>query len=188
MQSKHELTEAELLQLLSWLDPDPERAGAKYELIRRGLVRIFTGRGCFEADELADETINRVARKAGALIKEYSGDPAHYFFGVAKKVHLEYLRKRPQLTVLNVHTLELPAPEPSDELKFQCLERCMNQLPATEREIAWNYYEPGAGVTGRAALAKRLGLKLSTLRVKVFRIVAALEECMNKCIQSGVVE
>src|ERR671916_839429 len=95
MQSKRELTERELLKLLSWLDPDPEQAGMKYEVIRRGLVRIFTCRGCFEADELADETINRVARKAEFLINKYSGEPAHYFFGVAKKVYLEYLRKRP---------------------------------------------------------------------------------------------
>ncbi|HEY0047746.1 MAG TPA: hypothetical protein VGB68_00565, partial [Pyrinomonadaceae bacterium] len=49
--------------LLNWLDRNREIAGQKYEKIRRRLIRIFLGRGCFEAEELADETINRVTRK-----------------------------------------------------------------------------------------------------------------------------
>ena len=185
MQSKHELTETELLKLLSWLDHDPEQAGMKYELIRRGLIRIFTCRGCFEADVLADETINRVARKAEALTEKYAGDPAHYFFGVAKKVYLEYQRKRPLQVPLNMHTIELSAQDSPDELKFECLQHCMYQLPAAERELIWHYYEPGVSATYRALLAKRFGLKLSTLRVKVFRLTSTLEECMNKCMQRG---
>ena len=45
--------------LLDWLDPDRERAGHRYETIRLRLIKIFTSRGCPEAEELADETINR---------------------------------------------------------------------------------------------------------------------------------
>ena len=46
--------------MLDWLDADRERAGCKYEAIRLRLIKIFTCRGCQDAEELADEAINRV--------------------------------------------------------------------------------------------------------------------------------
>ena len=49
--------------LLDWLDSDREQAGIKYEQIRSRLIKIFTGRGCVDPEDLADETINRVTRK-----------------------------------------------------------------------------------------------------------------------------
>ena len=52
--------------LLGWLDPDRERAGIKYEQIRSGLISFFTGRGHCEAEDLADETINRVISRTAA--------------------------------------------------------------------------------------------------------------------------
>jgi RNA polymerase sigma factor (sigma-70 family) len=185
MQSKRELTQTELFNLLSWLDPDTERAGKRYELIRRGLIKMFTCRGCFEADELADETINRVAVRAESMKGTYTGDPAHYFYGVAKKVYLEYQRKRRPQVPLEVQLLERPLPEPADEFKYECLERCMQQLPPTEREIIWHYYQAGSAAAQRVALAERFGLKLSTLRVKVFRVTTVLERCIDKCLQEG---
>jgi hypothetical protein len=47
--------------LLQWLGPTPESAGEKYEQIRRGLIQIFLWHGATDAEDLADETINRVA-------------------------------------------------------------------------------------------------------------------------------
>ena len=57
------LTKEEFDELLSWLDTDPDRAGEKYEAIRHRLITIFLNRQCYEAEDLADETINRVAKK-----------------------------------------------------------------------------------------------------------------------------
>src|SRR5215217_6613207 len=76
--------------LLGWLDPDRERAGHRYETIRLRLIKIFTSRGCPEAEELADETINRVASKLSEIINKWDGgDPARYFFKVAQYVLAE---------------------------------------------------------------------------------------------------
>ncbi|HWP43187.1 MAG TPA: hypothetical protein VNO14_08140, partial [Blastocatellia bacterium] len=49
--------------LLAHFDEDAERAAREYEIIRAALIRLFRYRGCNSPDELADETINRVARK-----------------------------------------------------------------------------------------------------------------------------
>jgi len=98
--------------LLAWLDADREQAGRKYENIRLRLIRIFTCRGRHDAEELADETINRVTLKAPVVSKDYVGDPALYFYAVAQKVFLESLRKHP--------AAPLPPPAPdSDEVEQQ---------------------------------------------------------------------
>ena len=77
-------------RFLCWLGPDPESAGRKYELIRGRLIMMFRARRCVFAEDLADTTFERVARKLTGLTIEFTGDPARYFYGVAKKVFLEY--------------------------------------------------------------------------------------------------
>ena len=59
---KSDLTKEVLDRLLHWLDHDPDRAGQMYEQIRSGLIKVFLRRGAVYPEELADETINRVAR------------------------------------------------------------------------------------------------------------------------------
>jgi hypothetical protein len=49
--------------LLTWLSPDREQAGRKYEEIRLRLIKIYTRRGCTTPEELADEVFNRVTKK-----------------------------------------------------------------------------------------------------------------------------
>jgi DNA-directed RNA polymerase specialized sigma24 family protein len=185
MTNTRDLTQKALDNLLLWLDPDPEKAGRKYETIRSGLIRIFTCRGCFDAEELADETINRVALKVEELVKNYTGAPSNYFFGVAKKVYLEYQRKKQTFVPIDDKTLNTQVPQMPDEIRFECLEYCMHQLAPAERELLWHYYEVGASASRREELARRLGLKLSTLRVKVFRLTSILEKCLNNCIRQS---
>ena len=73
---KPDLTQAAFDSLLEWLDPDRARSGEKYEKIRLRLIKIFACRGCSIPEELADRTIDRVARKVGEVSHDYEGDPA----------------------------------------------------------------------------------------------------------------
>src|SRR5262245_38445805 len=77
---------------LSWLDPDPDRAGERYTGIHRRLTRLFEGGGCLHAEELADETMMRVIRQAPGVVACYRGDPLRYVYGVARNVRREYYR------------------------------------------------------------------------------------------------
>jgi DNA-directed RNA polymerase specialized sigma24 family protein len=169
-----DLTQVAFDQLLSWLNPDREAAGKRYEEIRRRLVKIFICRSCPCPEDLADETINRVARKVPEIAPTYVGDPAHYFCGVAHNVYLESLRPIPEPE-------PPPKPDPSDESEeaySECLERCMGQLSLRNHELVLQYFqgEKRAKIDYRKKLAERLGMTPNALRIKIHRIIEVLRE------------
>lgn len=179
------LTRDALDELLSWLDPDKHRAGEKYEEIRRTLIKIFVCRGCTTAEDLADETINRVIRKVPEIASTYVGNPALYFSGVAKYVLLEHEKKRHDLAPLGIDPPTPLREDPEDiEREYGCLDQCMGHLTPKNRELILQYYEEErqAKIDSRRRLAERLGLKLNALRVRADRIRANLEECVGDCL------
>ncbi len=176
------LTEDVLAKFLIWLNPDPNQAGEKYEEIRRRLIKIFACRGCNCAEDLADETINRVARKVSEIAETYVGDPALYFYGVAHYVHHEFLRKKPD---------PQPPPPLADESsrteeEYECLEQCMESLPARSKELFLQYSqeEKGAKIEHRKQLAQQLGIPLNALRIRACRIRAHLQACVLECLKN----
>jgi hypothetical protein len=58
------------------------------------LIKIFVCRGCANAEELADETINRVVSKVQEIITNWQGDPALYFYKVAQNIYREWWRTK----------------------------------------------------------------------------------------------
>jgi RNA polymerase sigma factor (sigma-70 family) len=179
---KHDwnLSQDDFDALLDWLDPDREQAGIKYEDIRKRLIKIFTGRGCADAEDLADETINRVTSRLSEIKKEFKGDPARYFFGVANKVSMEYMRRKPP---------QAPPPQPNDsdqvELEFRCLEHCIESLSEENRYLLLKYYgaEGRSKVDQRKQLAEELGIVPNALRIRAYRIRLGLQECVEKCLE-----
>ncbi|HEX9959500.1 MAG TPA: RNA polymerase sigma factor [Pyrinomonadaceae bacterium] len=169
--------------LLNWLDRNREIAGQKYEKIRRRLIRIFLGRGCFEAEELADETINRVTRRLPQVAADYVGEPTHYFYAVANKIHLEWLRKQKKINELPLNETHNHA-ETESETEYECLETCLEALPNEQRGLIVEYYrdEKSAKIENRRQIAEKLGINVSTLQVKAFRIRSRLKECLQKCL------
>ena len=175
----NELKQDEFDRLLGWLDPDRERAGHLYERIRWRLIAILASRGCGQAEELADETIDRVSRRVAEIQATYVGDPAIYFLGVMNNVHHEYL-KRPPLPRLV---------EPQDDTEIterthQCLDNCLSQLAPHARQIIEQYYaeDKRAKINLRKRVAAMLGVSRSNLRLRALRIRAKLQECIQQCL------
>jgi RNA polymerase sigma factor (sigma-70 family) len=171
--------------LLAWLDPDRERAGEKYVIIREQLIKIFTWNRASDPDGLADETITRVARRVADIRESYSGDPSRYFYGVARNLLREDFRRLSK---------RQPQPEPEERVSevtdesrarlYECLDKCLNELPPANRELLLRYYETSKRekVTTRQTLAAQFGLQPSTLRMRVFRIRTTLEKCLKNCM------
>jgi|ERR1041384_5139280 DNA-directed RNA polymerase specialized sigma24 family protein len=169
--------------LLKWLDSDREQAAMKYEDIRKRLIKIFTGRSCAEAEDLADETINRVISKLNEIETEFEGDRGRYFFGVANKVYLEFKRRK------SPQPPPFTPPDPDQiELEFRCMERCIETLSEENRYLLLQYYgaEGSTKVEQRKRLAEELGIAPNALRIRAYRIRLCLQDCMEKCIKDEV--
>jgi RNA polymerase sigma factor (sigma-70 family) len=190
MTKRWELTQEAFDSLLTWLDPDREQAGKKYEYIRQSLVRILIWRGCSEAEDLADETINRVARKVPAVAATYQGNPALYFYGVARNVLLEYQKRQAQQAsppaALENEAVAEQGASVELEKRHACMEQCLRQLSDSDRALIRRYYEQDfqPQVDARKELARQLGLSPGALRVKAHRLRAVLLDCVKNCLAS----
>lgn len=183
------MTQDEFDRLLAWLNPDPEQAGRRYEDIHQSLIKIFTWRGCMDAESLADEVINRVAARVHEVAGSYVGDPAYYFYGVAKKLFHECRRKMNiQASLDEAAGAVAPAlevVEDDSESEHECLGQCVGKLDAASRELIMAYYslDRRDKIDGRKELARRFGISVNNLRVKVYRIRAVLEKCIKECLE-----
>lgn len=177
--TKKEFTQEAFDQLLAWLNSDREQAGKKYEEIRKRLITIFTCRGCLIPEDLTDETIDRVVMKIPELAGSYVGDPALYFYGVAKYVFHEYIRKIPT-------SVPPPVLHPTVEVEqeYSCLEQCVQQLNFKTRSLILDYYsDEGGKIDHRKQLAGKLGMELNALRIQACRIRAVLFQCVQECLK-----
>jgi hypothetical protein len=167
-------------QLLQWLDSDRQKAGIKYETIRKRLIKIFVCRGSTTPEELADQTINRVARKLPEIRANYVGEPSHYFCGVAGNILRESFRKD-KMPAVRPPTPSMP--EPGDDRDYACLEECIGKLSQYDRDLVLAYYqqEKQAKIDHRKKLAEKLGLAINALRIRACRTRAILLECVERC-------
>ena len=180
--TKWELNQESFESLLRWLSPDREQAGRRYEDIRGRLIKIFGARGCAEPDLLADETINRVAKRVEEISQTYEGEPALYFYGVANKIHMEQLRKQKPIERLPPP----PVPDKEDyEQEYVCLESCIGLLPARSRDLVLKYYEHETQekIVQHQRLAERLGIGLNALRIRAHRARLVLRKCIINCLE-----
>lgn len=180
-----ELTQESFDLLLSWLHPVPDEAGKIYVKIRTGLIKNFARQRCPVPDELADITVDRVAKLLPKLIDTYVGEKERYFHRVAYYVLREYWSR-------TVETVELeddmsvvePDKDYKTEAESHCLDKCMARLPVSKREFIKNYYygSKGEKIRQRKELAANLNVELAALRVKALRIRRGLKKCTNDCM------
>lgn len=159
-------------KLLAWLDPDRETAGEKYNKIQSKLIGIFACFGC-DAEDLSDKTFNVVISKIDWLTENYVGNPALYFYGVAKRIYLEQLAKKPRPII--------PPPDNCSEEEEQmhdCLEKSLDELSAADKKVVLQYHEgeKQEKINNRAKLARELGISRNALRIKVYRLHAGLRQ------------
>jgi hypothetical protein len=174
--------------LLRQLGRDREEAGRRYEQLRSRLVTVFTYRRCAGPEELADQTLDRVARRV--LEKNQDGweDLTAFAYGVAWNVARESFR--------SARTMPLPdewdPPDSSDrdgdhpERRDACLGRCLTALPAEDRGLLMSYFEHAGGekIRQRALLARELSISPNALRLRIHRLLSNVRPCVLKCLSS----
>ncbi|MBL8203259.1 MAG: hypothetical protein JNM09_03455 [Blastocatellia bacterium] len=194
---RSDLTPESFTQLLSALHQERTQAAEQYEHIRQALMVYFTFRGAFDPLELADETINRVARRVTEGKEIFTQNPLSYFYGVARNVWREVLAhpvttqpldEAPSLDKHHSpdpHELLMQAEEQrTAEQRLRCLESCLQRLPSQDRDLMLAYYQGtgGAKIENRQDLAARFGITLKTLRNKTSLLRGELALCLHRCL------
>jgi DNA-directed RNA polymerase specialized sigma24 family protein len=181
------LTALAFNRLLEWLDDRVDSQGERYLEMRRRLVSYFDRRNRPAADDLADETLNRIGRtleKDGVI---GITPQARYCYTVARFVLLEDLRREHRQVrlddeprsrdvaigagaLLERESLEI------QEQRIECLERCLQALKPDQRALVIEYYRDAARqkIERRREMAKRLGITMNALAIRLSRIRAAL--------------
>lgn len=180
----HVLEQAQFDQLLNWLNEDREQAALRYEEIRWRLITIFAARGCNVPEELADETIDRVARRVAEIAADYSGEPARYFFGVANNVHHEYL-KRPSPPPDLEPTID-PDPDAQEQI-HHCLEQCLEKFSSADRAMILRYYSEAKSAKAdlHRQMAGEMAITINSLRLRILRMKEKLQPCIKRCVDAG---
>lgn len=182
-----DLTQAAFARLLNWLDEGNDSGGQRYLEMRRRLHAWFDRKGCPNSEALADETLNRVARRLGQTGLITGVTPAQYCYITANYVWRESLRQ-PQFAALDEAELtESAAVQPdaaAREARFNCLETCVARLTEAERELILRYFtgEERSKIAQRQTLAADLGLTANALSLRVFRLRNRLESCVKDCL------
>lgn len=182
-------------RLLQWLDNGIDSRGEKYLEMRRRLVSYFDRRNRPTAEDLADETLDRITstlEKDGAIATR---PPAKYCYTVARLVLLEDFRREHKQRRLDETSWSRDVPttlarslEPAEtigiqEQRLECLERGLQKLRPDQRALVIEYYRDARRqrIERRRDIAKRLGITTNALSIRVSRIRDALEASVESC-------
>ena len=191
-------TESSFTALLEWLDQGLDSKGEAYLEVRRRLVTYFDRKNCLNADDLADETLNRVQRRLEEVGSIEAESPAKFCYTVARYIFLEHLRSGRAKEVsdelvdsaaskaaADAFTKEEEARE--RERAHGCLEKCVSELDTERLELVIGYYygEQRAKIENRRHLAAKFGLTMNALSIRTFRIRERLEACVRRCLENA---
>ncbi len=191
------LTPSAFQRLLNWLDGGKNSDGFNYLEMRRRLIAYFDRKNCQLPEDLADETLNRLARRLEeeGIVEDQA--PARYCYIMARFVFMESVRESKRENSLqddlrrqsNIAALKWSVPEDDKQNKekmLNCLTHCTQKLDLFDQEIITSYYigEARAKINNRRALAENLGITMNALSIRACRIRDKLELCVNQCLKS----
>lgn len=175
--------------LLSWLSPDREEAGKKYEEIRDGIIRFFYFKGVTNPEDLADETISRVAAKVVTFNQSKKIKTITYFLGFAVNVLREHTRnfKRefvPLDAVQLVQALDEVFKVEGDD-RIEILRGCLKKISPEEAELLYEYYseEGTEKIKIRKQLAREYDCEMTVLSVRVHRLKTRIGNCIKQVLK-----
>ena len=172
-------------RFLLLLDDDVSRAAKQYEQLRLKLIHLFEWRGAVFAEDLADETLNRVIRRVEQGVELDAEGVRRYSAAVAHRVFLEHLRevrRKSPAPPAETHPPWVARGRETTDLRLRRLEECLQHLRDDERDLILRYYggDDRDRITRRRRLAQDLNMAPGNLRIRAFRIRAKLERWIEQ--------
>jgi len=183
------LTPENFERLLLCLNSNREKAGEEYFLLWQKMREYFAARGSVHPEELADETVSRLAKKIadGEEIRNIY----KYSYGLARLIWMESLRKHENSHVSFEDAPVLPFADALPILMKEenaCYLHCLHQLTNEEKNLIVEYWEQendDLHYEARKHQAEKMGISSTALRIRVFRIRKKLEDCLMYCRKNG---
>lgn len=181
--------------ILDLFSSEETEANLAFEKLRAKLIRFFLIQGCLQAEDCADETIERVARKLAEGLIIQSADSYAYFRGVAAFVLKENRRQQERFESLDspdfIHSESLQAEEKEEkfvlrERRLECLEKVLAELSEENRRLFLEYHRDTSGKSDvRTALAKELNIDVTALRNRLTRLRKKIETLVSDCVRQA---
>ena len=162
--------------------------GRRYEQLRGRLLAFFRWRGATAPEELADETLNRVARRVADAAVPNTVAPERYVLGVARLVLLEGSRNATRERRAHegaAQFLYASSDALERERSARALELCLDRHASPELDVFASYHQAGRGrdrIAARARMARDRGLAPAALRVRMHRMRKILLDCIRACL------
>jgi DNA-directed RNA polymerase specialized sigma24 family protein len=152
-----------------------------YRRIHARLESFFRWKGLGDGASLADETLDRAARRlADDAVRTEA--PMPFLLGVARFVAMEAQRREVQVRTAEQSSGVPPPEDEAVEAAVSALEGCLEGLLPAERALVLTYYREGSGrarIESRQQQADSLGIGLNALRIRAFRLRERLEQCIS---------
>jgi DNA-directed RNA polymerase specialized sigma24 family protein len=135
----------------------------EYLTLRAKVVLYLERRGCYEAEDVADEAVSRLPD--AMLRADRSALAGAVLFGVARRVHLEWMRKqrRSRECAIEFHRRLSLASDPPDLDVYGEVSR----LDSLDREIALRHYWRNQSL---ASIAGELRMRAGAVRARMCRM------------------
>jgi DNA-directed RNA polymerase specialized sigma24 family protein len=176
-------------KMLAFIDCEGLGPTEAYRSVRARLLKFFAWRGSYNVEELADETLSRVAFKL-AQSEVQADRPVLFVLGVARIVFLEWKRREGRWVTFDDDTSSGVEPALFDDDKerlLAALELCLQQLSEIDRRLMLRYHEPRGErrAAVRQAIADELATALNALRVRMHRMRLQIEACVKRRLAAG---
>ena len=188
------------MELLKLLSPDEAQAAVEYQNLHQRLTRFFDWNNAQDPMALADETLDRLAKRAAeSAMSEGAQSAANegvrnvsaFALGVARHLLQEEARRKIKMAEINQHwrSMELArAKDPDTEALEAALLQCLENMPPERRRLIEAYYNYGGAekIRMHQQLAEAEGLSLNALRNRALRSRQELEACIRRRLGKNI--
>ena len=181
-----------LKDLLNLLHPDEAQAAVEYQNLHQRLTRFFEWNNGEDPMALADETLDRLAKRASeAGITEGVRNVSGFALGVARHLLQEEARRQRKMVEISRHwrAMELARnAEPDTETLDDALQHCLRKMSPERRRLIEAYYNFNGGekIKMHQQLAEAEGLSLNALRNRALRARQDLETCIRRQLGKNI--
>jgi DNA-directed RNA polymerase specialized sigma24 family protein len=175
-----------LNELLSLLHTDEAQAAVEYHNLHQRLTRFFDWNNAQDPMALADEAIDRLAKRASDQSKTEGVQHISAFaLGIARHMLQEEARRQQKMAEINRHwrAMELVRTRETEaEAIEDALRQCLEKMQPDRRRLieAYYNYNPSEKIKIHQQLAESEGLSLNALRNRAMRARQELEACIRR--------